>query len=101
MQDREIRLNVADMVVSLMIEPGVHVVGHVDSFLVDGPAEATVNMRFSRENRQGRRTPASCPLARISGGMPLRARMASRSWSSDLVGDILVRFASELRLRGG
>lgn len=52
MQDREIRLNVADMVVSLMIEPGVRIAGFAGSFLAEGPAEATVNIRSSREIRR-------------------------------------------------
>jgi len=52
MQDREIRLNVADVIVSLAIEPGVRVAGHVDSFLVDETADAVVNMRFNHEDRR-------------------------------------------------
>jgi hypothetical protein len=50
MQHSEISLNVADVNVSLMTEPVVQVAGHVDSFLIDGPPEATVNVRFNREN---------------------------------------------------
>jgi hypothetical protein len=51
MQDREVRLNVADVVVSLAIGEGVGIAGHVDSFLVDGPAEATVHVQVTSENR--------------------------------------------------
>ncbi len=46
MQDSEIRLNVADVIVSLAIEPGVRISGHVDSFVTDEPAQATVRMQF-------------------------------------------------------
>ena len=50
MQDHEIRLNVADMVVSLISGPGVRVEGHVDSFLVDGEPDATVHVRLGRKS---------------------------------------------------
>jgi hypothetical protein len=46
MKDSELRLNVADMVVSLSVEPGVRVLGSVDSFFVDEPAEAAINIRL-------------------------------------------------------
>jgi hypothetical protein len=94
MQDREIRLNVADMIVSLMIGPGVQVVGHVDSFLVDGLAEVRVNMRFNRESR---RVEGQQPLLigedfgwNAFGSVDGRAILVER-----LGGDILLRFASE------
>ncbi len=45
-QGSEIRLNVADVIVSLTIESGVRISGHVDSFVADEPAEATVSMQF-------------------------------------------------------
>ena len=45
MQHQKLRLNVADMVVSLRSGPGVRVVGHVDSFLVDGPPDAVIHIR--------------------------------------------------------
>ena len=50
MQDHEIRLNVADLTVSLRSGPGVRLVGHVDSFLVGGQPEATVNVRLRCES---------------------------------------------------
>lgn len=46
MQGSEIRLNVADVIVSLAIEPGVRISGHVDSFVTDRTPDATVNMQF-------------------------------------------------------
>lgn len=52
MQDSEIRLNVADLVVSLTTELGVRVVGSVDSFLVDGPAEAAINVRLKHQSNR-------------------------------------------------
>jgi len=50
MQTREIRLNVADVVVSLNTGPGVKLVGEIDSFLAHGEPEAAVNVQFSRES---------------------------------------------------
>jgi hypothetical protein len=50
MQDSEIRLNVADLVVSITTELGVRVVGRVDSFVVDEPAEAAINVRLKHQN---------------------------------------------------
>jgi hypothetical protein len=41
-----IRLNVADVVVSLEVESGVLMSGHVDAFVADEPAEATVRVQF-------------------------------------------------------
>ena len=49
MQHTSIRLNVADLVVSLRTGPGVRVVGHVESFLADGQPEAAISIRFSGE----------------------------------------------------
>jgi len=93
MQDCEIRLNVADIVVSLMIESGVHVVGHVDSFLVDRLAEATVNIRFSRENSgtEGRQ-PLS--IGKDFGWNAFGSADGESILVERLGGDTLVRFAS-------
>lgn len=49
MQGNEIRLNVADVIVSLVIEPGVRISGHVDSFVASEPPEATVNLQLHRD----------------------------------------------------
>lgn len=46
MRGSEIRLNVADVIVALAVEPGVRISGHVDSFVVHEPPEATVNLQF-------------------------------------------------------
>jgi hypothetical protein len=46
MQGDNVRLNVADLVVSLTIEPGICITGHVPSFLVEAPAQASVNLRL-------------------------------------------------------
>lgn len=50
MQDSEIRLNVADLVVSLTTEPGVRVAGSLDSFVIDKPAEAAINVRLKHHS---------------------------------------------------
>ena len=50
MQDSEIRLNVADLVVSLTTELGVRVVGSVDSFVIDKPAGAAIKVRLKRQS---------------------------------------------------
>jgi hypothetical protein len=42
----DLRLNVADLVVSVTIEPGISITGQVRSFVVDAPARASVNLRF-------------------------------------------------------
>ena len=44
----DIRLNVADLVVSLTVEPGIRITGQVPSFLVDAPAQASVNLRLDK-----------------------------------------------------
>jgi hypothetical protein len=94
MKDREIRLNVADIVVSLAIEPGVHVLGHVDSFLVDGPAEATVNMRFNREHAkvEGYR---QLSIGEAFGWNAFGTSEGKSILVERLGGGISVRFASE------
>ena len=45
-QGGNVRLNVADLVVSLTIEPGINITGHVASFLVDAPPQASVHLRL-------------------------------------------------------
>ncbi len=46
MQGDNVCLNVADLVVSLTNEPGISITGHVPSFLVDAPPQASVNLRL-------------------------------------------------------
>jgi hypothetical protein len=46
MQEDNIHLNVADLVVSLTNEPGICITGHVPSFLVDAPPQASVNLHL-------------------------------------------------------
>lgn len=94
MQDHEIRLNVADMVVSLRIGPGVRVLGHVDSFLADGQPEAVVNVRFGRESER------AGEWLRLSTGEDFGWNAyGSMDGQSVLVerlgGDMLMRFAPE------
>ena len=94
MQDHEIRLNVADMVVSLRIGPGVRVLGHVDSFLADGQPEAVVNVRFGRESER------AGEWLRLSTGEDFGWNAyGSLDGQSVLVerlgGDMLMRFAPE------
>ena len=45
-QGGNVRLNVADLVVSLTNEPGICITGHIPSFLVDAPPQASVNLRL-------------------------------------------------------
>lgn len=53
MEFRETRLRVGNLVVSLETEAGVDVLGYVDSFVVDAPAEATIRVRSGLEIPSG------------------------------------------------
>lgn len=94
MQIREIKLNVADMVVSLRSEPGVRIVGHVDSFLARGPSEAAISIRAGTE-------PAwTGELHQLSSGAGFGwSAFRTRDGESVLVerpdGDMVVRFDLE------
>jgi hypothetical protein len=93
MQDLEIRLSVADMIVLLRSGPGVRVVGHVDSFLVDGQPEATVNVRLACGSDW------TMEWRRVSTGKNLgwnAFRTPDGEWIQvERLGGDLVRFASE------
>ena len=94
MQSHEIGLNVADMVVSLRSGPGVRVVGHVDSFLADGPPEAAINIRV------GRVSDLTGKLHQVSRGVDLgwnafRTSDGESVLVERLDGDVVVRFDLE------
>lgn len=48
MQEGNVHLNVADLVVSVTIEAGIGITGSVPSFLVDAPPQASVNLHLDR-----------------------------------------------------
>lgn len=94
MRDSTIKLNVADLVVSLTTDPGVHVLGHVDSFRTDGPANVFVNVRFNHENI----TVDGCRQLSVGGDFGWNAFMRPDDGSilvERLGGNILVQFAPE------
>jgi hypothetical protein len=98
MQDHEIRLNVADLVVSLRSDPGVRVVGHVDSFLTHGPPEAAIKIRFGNE------ADWAGEWHQLSTGQDLgwnafRTTDGESILVERLGGDVLVRFAPDVDCR--
>ena len=94
MRDDEIRLNVADLIVSLSVGPGVHLLGHVDSFLADEQPQATVNIRFSDESdRAGEWHEVS--TGEDFGWNALEATDGESVLVKRLGGDMQVRFAPE------
>jgi hypothetical protein len=97
MQANEIRLNVADIIVSLAIEPAVRISGHVESFLSDEPAEATVNIRFNGETNQAAEDRRQQVLARHLGWNAYSTVDGKSLLVERLSGRIQVRFAADRR----
>ena len=98
MQAHEIRLNVADMVLSLRSGPGVRVKGHVDSFLVDEQPEVTVNVRFGYKSDWAGEW-HQVTTGEDFGWNAFRAKDRDAILVKRLGGSMLVRFAPDRECR--
>ena len=98
MQDNSIRLNVADLVVSLRTGPGVQVVGHVNSFLAGGLPEAAIDIRFGNESDWAGEW-HELSIGEGLGWNAFRAADGKFILVERLGGEMLVRFGSDPRCR--
>lgn len=98
MQHREIKLNVADIVVSLAIDRDVRISGHVDSFLADGPAEATVRVQIGARNGQSQ-VMCGSPISEHPGWIAHRTADRESVVVTRPGTGIQVRFATDRRCK--
>ena len=95
MQGREKRLNVADIVVSVAIEPDAHVYGYVQSFLVSDPAEAAVNIRLGRDGDREAKDRKQPAVAEHPTWKAFRSRDGKSMIVERIGGRVQARFAAQ------
>lgn len=95
MQSREIRLDLADLVVSLKTEPGARISGYVDSFLVSEPAQVTVTIRLNRDTARAEEDWQQLAVAEHHGWKAFRTLDGRSMLLERARGRHQVRFATE------